>query len=40
MIEIRVYDDTAEAIENLAEKLDTTVAEVIDSLMQFADELE
>ncbi len=39
MTNITVYDDTAEKLEEIAEKNDTSVAEVIDMLMEYADEL-
>lgn len=39
MTDIRIYDDTANKIENLAEEYDTSVAEIIDALMDFIDEV-
>ena len=39
MTDIRIYDDTANKLENVAEEHDTSVAEVIDSLMEFIDEV-
>lgn len=40
MTSIAVYDDTADKLEQIAEKQGTSVAEVIDALMDFIDELE
>ena len=41
MTGIMVYDDTAKMIEELAERLDTTVADVIDTLVSdYGEELE
>ena len=40
MTSITVYDDTAKKIEQVAEKHDTSVAEVVNALMDFIDELE
>lgn len=40
MTNIMVYDDTAVVLETLAECKDTTVAEIIDSLMEFIDEID
>lgn len=40
MTSIMIYDDTAEVLEKVAEKQGTTVAEVVDALMDFIDELE
>ena len=39
MTDIRIYDDTANKLENVAEEYDTSVAEIIDSLMDFIDEV-
>jgi len=39
MTNITVYDDTAEKLEEIAEKNDTTIAELIDMLIEYADEL-
>lgn len=39
MTKITVYDDVAEALEAKAEDMDTTVAEVVDALMDFINEL-
>lgn len=41
MTGIMVYDDTAKMVEELAERLDTTVADVIDTLVSdYGEELE
>ena len=41
MTSIMVYDDTAKMVEELAERLDTTVADVIDTLVSdYGEELE
>ena len=41
MTNITVYDDTAKIVEELAERLDTTVADVIDTLVSdYGEELE
>lgn len=40
MTRINVYDDSAEKLEQLAEQLDTSVADVIEQLLDFANELE
>lgn len=41
MTTIRIYDDTAKKLEELAERADTSIAEIIDVLMDFfADELQ
>lgn len=40
MTTIRIYDDTAKAIEALAEKHDMTEAEVIDYILNGLDEEE
>lgn len=37
---IRVYDDTAKILEKVSEEKDVSIAEVIDALMDFIDELE
>lgn len=39
MTNITIYDDTAEKLEEIAERQDTTVAELIDALMDFIDEI-
>ena len=39
MTDIRIYDDTANKLEHVAEEHDTSVAEVIDALMEFIDEV-
>lgn len=39
MTDITIYDDTAHDIEKLAEALDWSVAEVIDALMEYSDEI-
>ncbi len=39
MTTITVYDDTEKKLEELAEICDTTVAEIIDSLLDYADEV-
>ena len=39
MKEIRVYDVEAEQLEKIADANDTTIAEVIEMLMQYADEM-
>lgn len=33
MTSVRIYDDTAELIEKIADKYDTTEAEVIDTIL-------
>lgn len=39
MTNISVYDDTAETLEQIAERHDTTIAELIDQLVnEFEDE--
>ncbi len=40
MTTIRVYDDTAKVIEELAEKYDMTEAEVIDYILNDLDDVE
>lgn len=40
MTTIRIYDDTAKIIEELAEKYDMTEAEVIDYILNDLDEVE
>lgn len=41
MTGIMVYDDTAKMIEELAERLDTTVADIVDTLVSdYGEELE
>ena len=40
MTSILVYDDTATALEKLAEQLDTSIAEVVEELLEYSDELE
>ena len=40
MTNINVYDDTAEELEKVAEKLDITVAELVDQLLEYTSELE
>lgn len=39
MTRIAVYDDTSAALDEIAEQLDLSVAEVIDMLTDYADEL-
>ena len=39
MTNITVYDDTEKRLEELAEICDTTVAEIIDSLLDYADDV-
>lgn len=39
MTSITVYDDTAKELEKLAEICDTTVAEIVSDLMDYADEV-
>ena len=39
MKEIRVYDTEAEQLEKIADANDTSVAEIVEMLMQYADEL-
>lgn len=38
MTDIRIYDYTANKLENVAEEHDTSVAEAINTLMDFIDE--
>ena len=40
MTTITVYDDTAKTLEQVAEKMDVPVAEVIDALMDFIDDIQ
>lgn len=40
MTKITVYDDVANALEAKADEMDTTIAEVVDALMDFINELE
>ena len=40
MTNILVYDDTAEKLEEISDKNDMTVAEIIDALMDFIDEIQ
>lgn len=40
MTNIIVYDDTAEKLEELSKRLDQTIAEIIDSLIEYSEELE
>lgn len=39
MTNISVYDDTAKILEDTAEKHGTTVAEIIDELMNYLEDL-
>lgn len=39
MTEIKIYDTCAEKIEEIAEKNDSTVAEVVEALLEFEDEM-
>lgn len=39
MTNINIYDDTAKLLEKKAEESDTTIAEVIDVLIDFIDEI-
>ena len=38
MTKVNAYDDSAEKLEELAERYDITVAEVIDVLLEYSDE--
>ena len=40
MTNILVYDDTAKQLEEVADKMDVPVAEVIDALMDYIDEIQ
>lgn len=39
MISISIYEDNYKELENLANKLDSTIAEIVDCLLEFRDEL-
>lgn len=40
MTTITVYDDTADALERLSNEKEISIPEIIDALMDFADELD
>lgn len=40
MTNITVYDDTAKELEKVADKMDIPVAEVVDALMDYFDEIQ
>jgi hypothetical protein len=40
MTNITVYDDTAKQLEKVADKMDTSIAEVIDALMDYIEEIQ
>lgn len=39
MVNIRVYDIEAEKLEDIADVNDTTVAEIVEMLIEYADEM-
>ena len=40
MTNITVYDDTAKELEKVADRMDTSVTEIIDALMDYIEEIQ